>query len=277
MAVQQPPAATSHSSAVPVESGPPGPAYRAFERRSAAGLTLEEGFDQLADAIRDPTRRHILVEFYRDPSPRTASDVADQMEISRPVARAHLEVLRATGFLRAEPRRGRRGKPAHLYALDTSTPRWMPHPPRQMALLSLLVLEAASLPPERIPGLIEQVGFDYGMAIAELRRPLEPGRDFVSDVTQAIAPLSVLGVALQVDQEAHGSRQVDLTIHDPIFREACPERLDLVCRLHVGIVRALIRDVPYSAEVTPIDGGVEGGMCRVAVRMRPARRVAQAG
>lgn len=251
--------------------------YRAFERRSAAGLTLEEGFDQLADAIRDPTRRHILVDFYRDPSPRTASDVADQMEISRPVARAHLEVLRATGFLHAEPRRGRRGKPAHLYALDTSTPRWMPHPPRQMALLSLLVLEAASMPPERIPGLVEQVGFDYGMAIAELRRPLEPGRDFISDVTAAIGPLAVLGVAMRIDQEPHGSRQVDLTIHDPIFREACPDRLDLVCRLHVGIVRALVHAVPYAVDVSPVDGGVEDGTCRIAVRMKLARRAGQAG
>lgn len=273
----QPPATTPQPAAVPTEAGLGTPAYRIFERRSAAGLTLEEGFDQLADAIRDPTRRHILVDFYRDPSPRTASDVADQMEISRPVARAHLEVLRATGFLRAEPRRGRRGKPAHLYALDTSTSRWMPHPPRQMALLSLLVLEAASMPPERIPGLIEQVGYDYGMAIVELRRPLEPGRDFISDVREAIAPLSVLGVAMRVEDQPHGSRVLDLTIHDPVFREACPDRLDLVCRLHVGFVRALVQDIPYQVEVSPVDGGTEDGSCRISVRQRVSRKAAQAG
>ncbi|HEX8939147.1 MAG TPA: helix-turn-helix domain-containing protein [Candidatus Limnocylindrales bacterium] len=239
----------------------PAPAYHAL--RSAAGLTLEEGFDQLAEAIRDPTRRRILVEFYRDPTPRTASDVAAASGISRAVARTHLEVLRATGYLRQTVRRGRRGKPAHLYALDTDSPHWLPHPPRQMALLALLVLEAASLGPERVLGLVEQVGTDYGAAIQDLR---SDGRD--GGVMGALAPLRLLGQALDLEPVDERAREARLTIAGPLFREAAPARPDLVCHLHLGIVRALLDELPVTVQMDPHDPHPAEDACRFLLRRR---------
>lgn len=239
------------------------PAYHAL--RSAAGLTLEEGFDQLAEAIRDPTRRRILIESYRDPTPRTASDVALGQGISRAVARTHLEVLRGTGYLRQTIRRGRRGKPAHLYALDTDSPHWLPHPPHQMGLLALLVLEAASLSPERVLGLVEQVGEDYGAAVQDLRSDGRP-----ADVQAAVAPLRSLGLATGLEAHGRGGREARLTICGSLFRVAAPERPDLVCHLYLGILRSLLGDLPVAVGIDPHDPYPTQDACRFLITRRRA-------
>lgn len=251
---------------VPDRASPtPEPAYRAFG--SSSELTLEEGLDQLADAIRDPTRRRILVGFYSDPRPRTANDVADDVGVSRPVARTHLELLRATGFLRHEPRRGFRGKPAHLYTLDTGSPNWMPHPPRQMALLALLVLEAASLGPERVQRLIEQVGQDYGTAILEFRR-LD---DRPGDLDAALAPLRLLGETVTVQPLGRTGRETRLELRDLIFTDACPGRADLLASLHLGIVRSLVEELGLTVLPDPEPPGGADAI-RLLIRTGPARR-----
>lgn len=238
-----PPIVTGAGRAVPHPS-PREPAYRVLG--ASDPLSLEEGLDQLADAIRDPTRRRILISFYGDPSPRTAYQIADEVGISRPVARTHLELLRATGFLRHEPRRGFRGKPAHLYTLDTDSSTWMPHPPRQMALLALLVLEAASLAPNQVRKLIEQVGQDYGRAIRDFRRT---DGDEAVGVATALAPLRLLGERVEVEPSGRSKRAWQVRLGDLLFSEAAPGRADLLASLHLGIVRSLIEVAGLTADL----------------------------
>lgn len=233
------------------QDDPASPAYRSL--RSRAGLTLDEGFDQLASAIGDPTRRRIFAALYRDPTPRTAADVAAEQGISRAVARSHLEVLRATGLLQYVRRRGLRGKPAHLYSVDTDSAHWVPHPPRQMGLLAMLILEAASLGPDRIAGLVEQVGEDYGAAIVALRGGVPP-----STVEDALAPLRRTGEQLAVEQLEDGASVV--VVEGSLFREASRDRPELICHLHLGILRALLDGLPVAVEIFQDGaGGTAGG------------------
>jgi predicted ArsR family transcriptional regulator len=243
---KRPPAATG-ARRTAARMGPAAgePAYRAL---GGGPLSVEEGLDQLADAIRDPTRRRILVSFYGDPSPRTAYQVADDVGISRPVARTHLELLRATGFLRHEPRRGFRGKPAHLYSLATDSSRWMPHPPRQMALLALLVLEAASLGPDRVRKLVEQVGQDYGRTIRDFR-PAGSGTD--RPVEMALAPLRLLGEAVDIEAAGRTRSAWHVRLKDLLFAEAAPGRTDLLAALHLGIVRSLVEETGLDVTLDP--------------------------
>lgn len=232
------------------QADPASPAYRSL--RSRAGLTLDEGFDQLAAAIGDPTRRRIFAALYHDPRPRTAADVAAEQGISRAVARSHLEVLRATGLLQYVRRRGLRGKPAHLYSIDTDSAHWVPHPPRQMGLLAMLILEAASLGPDRIAGLVEQVGEDYGAAIVSLRSGTPP-----STVEDALAPLRRTGEQFTV--ERLDERASVVAIEGSLFRDASRDRPELICHLHLGILRALLDELPVEVEILQ-DAGLGGGL-----------------
>ncbi|WP_036393345.1 ArsR/SmtB family transcription factor [Micromonospora chokoriensis] len=56
--------------------------------------------DEVAVAIADPVRRHIL-SMLRD-EPRSAGDIAQRFTISRPAISRHLRVLRESGLVRDE-------------------------------------------------------------------------------------------------------------------------------------------------------------------------------
>lgn len=62
-------------------------------------------------AIADPNRRHLLEELRR--SPRTVSELAAGLPISRPAVSQHLKVLLDTGLVRARAQGTRR-----VYAID---------------------------------------------------------------------------------------------------------------------------------------------------------------
>src|ERR1700682_705176 len=66
-------------------------------------------------ALRDFTRRDILLRFYADRKPRSVDEVSREAGVHRSVAFEHLERLVALGYLDVERRRGLIGKPAKIY------------------------------------------------------------------------------------------------------------------------------------------------------------------
>src|SRR5690348_17253929 len=103
------------------------------------GSTSERGvgsaMERALGALRDFTRRDILLRFYSDPRARSVDDVARAAGIHRSVAFDHLERLVALGYLDVERRRGLPGKPAKLYHLS-SGPVQISHPMRRYDVLA---------------------------------------------------------------------------------------------------------------------------------------------
>src|SRR2546430_8395800 len=81
-------------------------------------------------ALRDFTRRDILLRFYADRKPRSVEDVARESGVHRSVAFEHLERLVALGYLEVAHRRALPGKPAKIYKL-TGGPVQISHPMRR--------------------------------------------------------------------------------------------------------------------------------------------------
>src|ERR1700757_4701351 len=111
------------------------------DRRPSAGLdtyTAGRGvttdLERALGALRDFTRRDILLRFYSDPRPRSVDDVARSSGIHRSVAFDHLERLVALGYLDVGQRRGLPGKPAKIYRLAAG-PVQISHPMRRYDLL----------------------------------------------------------------------------------------------------------------------------------------------
>jgi predicted ArsR family transcriptional regulator len=73
--------------------------------------------DRALGALRDFTRRDILLRFYAERKARSVDEVARASGIHRSVAFDHLERLVALGYLEVERRRGLPGKPAKIYRL----------------------------------------------------------------------------------------------------------------------------------------------------------------
>ncbi|HUY55110.1 MAG TPA: helix-turn-helix domain-containing protein, partial [Candidatus Nanopelagicaceae bacterium] len=77
-----------------------------------------KGLEKVVAALQDPTRRAILLSFYRDPAARTVAEVAETAGVHRSVVYSHLEKLLALGYLVGGQRHGRPGKPAKTYQLS---------------------------------------------------------------------------------------------------------------------------------------------------------------
>src|SRR6202158_2213525 len=96
---------------------------------------MSTDMERALGALRDFTRRDILLRFYADRKARSVDDVAEAAGVHRSVAFDHLERLVALGYLESERRRGFPGKPAKIYRL-TAGPVQISHPMRRYDVLA---------------------------------------------------------------------------------------------------------------------------------------------
>ncbi|HEX9530804.1 MAG TPA: helix-turn-helix domain-containing protein, partial [Acidimicrobiales bacterium] len=127
----------------------------------------------VTSAFGDPTRRAIYLSA-RDSGPGlTAAEVAEAFDLHPNVARHHLDKLAAGGYLDVHIERGGggAGRPSKRYrASAKGVP--VDLPARQADLLVTLLGRAlALLPARQAEAMAEQVGEDYGRALAEQMAP----------------------------------------------------------------------------------------------------------
>jgi predicted ArsR family transcriptional regulator len=167
-------------------------------------------------ALRDFTRRDILLRFFADRKPRSVDDVARGSGVHRSVAFDHLERLVALGYLEVERRRGLPGKPAKIYRL-TGGPLQISHPMRRYELLAEALAEALD------DRLIKQAGRSLGRSLAR------PG---VKSTISALEPLIEMGGDYELGP---GGRIACLNC---LFAEAC-RRVPSICVFHAGVIEGL--------------------------------------
>ena len=167
-------------------------------------------------ALRDFTRRDILLRFFSDPRPRSVDDVARAAGIHRSVAFDHLERLVALGYLDVERRRGLPGKPAKLYHLS-SGPVQISHPMRRYDVLAAALASALDVPS------ITGAGRVLGRSIAR------PG---VMSLTAAVEPMTDLGAEYDIDRSGR------IVCTNCLFAEAC-RRVPTICGFHAGVIEGL--------------------------------------
>src|SRR5260370_4428997 len=119
--------------------------------------SMASDMDRALGALRDFTRRDILLRFYADHKPRSVDEVARAANIHRSVAFEHLERVVSLGYLQSERRRGLPGTPAKIYRL-TAGPVQISHPKRRHDVLAetparaLQAVAATGRPAPREPG-----------------------------------------------------------------------------------------------------------------------------
>jgi predicted ArsR family transcriptional regulator len=179
--------------------------------------------DRALGALRDFTRRDILLRFYAERKARSVDDVARASGIHRSVAFDHLERLVALGYLEVERRRGLPGKPAKIYRL-TAGPVQISHPMRRYDILA-----------EALVRSLEGIGNDGGRLLIK-----EAGRSFgrslalpqAGSVRAALEPLFEMGG----DYEVEPSGNVVCT--NCLFAEVC-RREPKICEFHAGVIDGL--------------------------------------
>jgi len=140
-----------------------------------AGLSADEfsaAVSAVTSAFGDPTRRDIYLFVRAGADGVTAGEVAERFDLHPNVARHHLEKLTAGGYLTVElARHETAGRPSKRYRageLDTS----LNFPPRRDDLLATLLARSLELlDPDQAAAMAEEVGYDYGVAIAARMTP----------------------------------------------------------------------------------------------------------
>src|SRR5258708_31291007 len=98
-------------------------------------MGVSSDMERALGALKDFTRRDILLRFYADRKPRSVDDVSREAGVHRAVAFEHLERLVALGYLDVERRRGLIGNPAQIYRLN-GRPVPSSHPQRRHGVLA---------------------------------------------------------------------------------------------------------------------------------------------
>lgn len=174
-------------------------------------------------ALRDFTRRDILLRFYADRKPRSVDDVSKEAGVHRSVAFEHLERLVALGYLVSERRRGLIGKPAKIYRL-TGGPVQISHPMRRYDVLA-----------EALAKAFEGLGDIGSHAVRRAGRSLgvELSRSGAKSPLAALEPMMEMGA----EYETRRDGIVDCT--NCLFAEVC-RRAPVTCRFHAGIMEGLL-------------------------------------
>lgn len=172
-------------------------------------------------ALRDFTRRDILLRFYTDRKPRSVEDVARAAGIHRSVAFDHLERLVALGYLEVQRRRGLPGKPAKIYRLNAG-PVQISHPMRRYDVLAEALARTLSASGE---DAMHDAGRTLGLSLA---------RPAARSTEAALEPLVEMGGAYEVARDG----RIDCS--NCLFAEVC-RRVPAICDFHAGVLEGLTK------------------------------------
>ena len=195
----------------------------------------------ITNAFGDPTRRGIYLFARERPSGVTATQVAEEFGLHPNVARHHLDRLAAGGYLEVAVERAEgagAGRPSKRYRSVANVSIDVPVRSDDL-VLSLLGKALALLPSDQAEAMAEQVGQEYGQAMAAgLSGPdVAAGQRSLRSAMQAVADaLTAHGFAAHADQRNNQLRIVNN--HCP-FGEVAIEH-PVICAVDRGMVKGML-------------------------------------
>lgn len=189
-------------------------------------------------AFGDPTRREIYLFAHAAAQGVTATEVAGGFDLHPNVARHHLDKLAAGGYLETAtaPRAGA-GRPSKQYRVVDEALPFDVGARIDDVIITLLGRALAELGAERADALAEEIGVEYGKAMAASMGDAAAGHKSVRAALHAVADaLSAKGFAAHAETSADGNT---------IVAENCPfgdAVLDypVMCAIDRGMVAGML-------------------------------------
>ena len=192
----------------------------------------------VTNAFGDPTRREIYLFVRSSPEGVKAAEVAEQFELHPNVARHHLEKLAAGSYLDVElARHSTAGRPSKRYRTAANDTH-LSFPPRRDDLLATLLARALErLPNDEARIIAEEVGYEYGRAIAQRMEPTEGHRSVKAAVASVADALTAHGFAAHA--EARGNMLTLVSEQCP-FGDAAKRWPHVLCAVDTGMVKGML-------------------------------------
>lgn len=222
----------------------------------------------ITSAFGDPTRRAIYLHAREHTDGVTATHVAEKFNLHPNVARHHLDKLAAGGYLEVsvEHKRGARaGRPSKHYKVASKEQELELPVHTDDLVLTLLGKALAALPTDQAHNIAEQVGTEYGQAMAASLGGIDTqaGRRSLRSAIQAVADaLTAHGFAAHTENKSDRLRIV--TSHCP-FGDVAMEH-PVICAVERGMVKGMLGAL-YGETEPEVVGTIAGGdtLCVTAV------------
>jgi predicted ArsR family transcriptional regulator len=205
-------------------------------------LTPEEftaGVAAATAAFGDPTRREVYL-FARDAQRGvTAGEVAERFELHPNVARHHLDKLAAGGYLDVHVERLEHpgaGRPSKRYRATAQETGFEFPARRDDLLVRLLVRTLRLVSQEQAEAMAEQVGYEYGVALAASMSPGESHRSFRAALHAVADALTAHGFAAHT--EPRGGTLAIIAEQCP-FGDAAVQH-PVICAVDRGIIQGML-------------------------------------
>jgi predicted ArsR family transcriptional regulator len=217
----------------------------------------------ITNAFGDPTRRGIYLMAREREAGVTAAQVADQFGVHPNVARHHLDKLSAGGYLEVVIERAEgagAGRPSKHYRVpvDAKIEAVANVPVHSDDLvLSLLGRALRLLPREQAEVMAEEVGQEYGRAMAQgmTGADLAAGQRSLRSAMQAVADaLTAHGFAAHADQRNNQLRIINN--HCP-FGDVAIEH-PVICAVDRGMVKGMLTALYGNADVSTLQSLPQG-------------------
>ncbi|NMD22806.1 MAG: helix-turn-helix domain-containing protein [Actinobacteria bacterium] len=217
----------------------------------------------ITDAFGDPTRRGIYLFAREEAAGVTATQVAEKFGVHPNVARHHLDKLAAGGYLEVAVERAEgagAGRPSKHYRVsaDAKVDLTGDVPVHSDDLvLSLLGRALALLPHDKAEAMAEEVGQEYGLAMAQglTGADLAVGQRSLRSAMQAVADaLTAHGFAAHDDQRNNQLRIVNN--HCP-FGDVAIEH-PVICAVDRGMVKGMLTALYGATDVATMQSLPQG-------------------
>lgn len=220
-------------------------------RRTAAGS------EELRRRALAGSSRPRILRALREAGPLDADELAERVGLHRNTVRAHLAVLERAGLVEREvEREGRPGRPRVRY-------RAAPEPESGYLLLSRVLAEHLARSRARVAERMVEAGRAWG------RSEVGPGGGDGS-LEQATARVIGLLGDLGFEPEPRPLRRgTEILLHACPFREVAEEHPEIVCSVHLGLLRGALEALGARAAVD-LRPFVGPELC--VARVREARR-----
>lgn len=204
-------------------------------------------------ALADPSRARILTELAGD-EPLDARRLADRVGLHVNTVRVHLNALADAGLVSSQtlPPRGR-GRPRVAYR---ATAEAGDEGARRYRLLAEMLTTLAARLGREAGDQLEEIGEAWGRYMVESPRPFGPPADDEA-VGRLLALLEDVGFRSELD--SGGSRRI--LMRPCPFLELARAHRDVICPLHLGLMRGALAESGATTRVTKLEPFVRPDLC----------------